>query len=95
MGHEYFDSIEEAIEVLTQGGVIIVCDDEGRENEGDFVAIAEKTTPEVINFMVTHGRGLVCTPITEELAEQLHLMPMVDHNTDSHGTALLSASITA
>lgn len=82
-----FDPIEEAIYELIQGNVVIVCDDEDRENEGDFVSIAEKTTPEVINFMITHGRGLVCTPITEERAKQLELFPMVDHNTDPHGTA--------
>lgn len=82
-----FDPIEEAIYELMQGRMVIVCDDEDRENEGDFVAIAELTTPEVINFMITHGRGLVCTPITEERASQLDLLPMVDRNTDSHGTA--------
>ena len=82
-----FDPIEEAVYELMQGRVVIVCDDEDRENEGDFIALAEKTTPEVINFMITHGRGLVCTPITRERAEQLELFPMVDHNTDPHGTA--------
>ncbi|WP_368504591.1 bifunctional 3,4-dihydroxy-2-butanone-4-phosphate synthase/GTP cyclohydrolase II [Alkalihalophilus sp. As8PL] len=87
MSEKLFDPIEEAIYELMQGNVVIVCDDEDRENEGDFVAIAEKTTPEVINFMVTHGRGLVCTPITEERAKELDLVPMVDHNTDPHGTA--------
>jgi 3,4-dihydroxy 2-butanone 4-phosphate synthase / GTP cyclohydrolase II len=82
-----FDPIEEAIYELMQGNVVIVCDDEDRENEGDFVSIAEKTTPETINFMIKHGRGLVCTPITEELAKKLDLNPMVNHNTDPHGTA--------
>jgi 3,4-dihydroxy 2-butanone 4-phosphate synthase / GTP cyclohydrolase II len=82
-----FNTIEEAIYELMQGKVIIVCDDEDRENEGDFVALAEKATPEVINFMITHGRGLVCAPITEELADKLELHPMVNHNTDPHGTA--------
>ncbi|MCE7791081.1 bifunctional 3,4-dihydroxy-2-butanone-4-phosphate synthase/GTP cyclohydrolase II [Salipaludibacillus sp. CUR1] len=82
-----FDPIEEAIYALAQGDVVIVCDDEDRENEGDFVALAEKTTPEVINFMITHGRGLVCTPITRERAEKLELVPMVDRNSDPHGTA--------
>ncbi|MBM6619936.1 bifunctional 3,4-dihydroxy-2-butanone-4-phosphate synthase/GTP cyclohydrolase II [Bacillus suaedaesalsae] len=82
-----FDRIEEAIYELMQGNVVIVCDDEDRENEGDFVAIAEKTTPEVINFMIKHGRGLVCAPITEENARRLDLLPMVNHNTDPHGTA--------
>ncbi|SFA48043.1 3,4-dihydroxy-2-butanone 4-phosphate synthase /GTP cyclohydrolase II [Parageobacillus thermantarcticus] len=82
-----FDTVEEAIYELMQGKVIIVCDDEDRENEGDFVALAEKATPEVINFMIKYGRGLVCVPITEELADKLGLEPMVNHNTDSHGTA--------
>lgn len=82
-----FDPIEEAIYALAQGEVVIVCDDEDRENEGDFISLAEKTTPEVINFMITHGRGLVCTPITSERAEQLGLAPMVDRNSDPHGTA--------
>jgi 3,4-dihydroxy 2-butanone 4-phosphate synthase/GTP cyclohydrolase II len=82
-----FDPIEEAIYELMQGKVVIVVDDEDRENEGDFVALAEKCTPEVINFMVTHGRGLVCTPISESRARELDLQPMVDRNTDPHGTA--------
>ncbi|MBB5172972.1 bifunctional 3,4-dihydroxy-2-butanone-4-phosphate synthase/GTP cyclohydrolase II [Texcoconibacillus texcoconensis] len=82
-----FDPIEEAIYELMQGNVVIVCDDEDRENEGDFVALADKASPEVINFMITHGRGLVCAPITQQRAEQLELVPMVDHNTDPHGTA--------
>jgi len=82
-----FNTIEEAIYDLMQGKVIIVCDDEDRENEGDFIALAEKATPEVINFMIKYGRGLVCVPITEELADKLDLHPMVNHNTDPHGTA--------
>ncbi|NJP38837.1 bifunctional 3,4-dihydroxy-2-butanone-4-phosphate synthase/GTP cyclohydrolase II [Alkalicoccus luteus] len=82
-----FDPIEDAIYALAQGEVVIVCDDEDRENEGDFVSLAEKTTPDVINFMITYGRGLVCTPITEERAEKLGLVPMVDRNSDPHGTA--------
>lgn len=82
-----FDTIEEAIYDLMQGKMVIVCDDEDRENEGDFVALAEKVTPETINFMITHGRGLVCAPISEERAQQLDLVPMVDQNTDPHGTA--------
>ncbi|WP_188206571.1 bifunctional 3,4-dihydroxy-2-butanone-4-phosphate synthase/GTP cyclohydrolase II [Alkalibacillus aidingensis] len=82
-----FDSIQEAIEDLKQGKVVIVVDDENRENEGDFVALAEKTTPEVVNFMVKEGRGLLCAPITKEKAEQLQLELMADVNTDSHGTA--------
>jgi 3,4-dihydroxy 2-butanone 4-phosphate synthase/GTP cyclohydrolase II len=82
-----FDPIDEALAELKEGKVIIVCDDEDRENEGDFIALAEKATPEVINLMVTHGRGLVCVPIEEELAENLDLRPMVETNTDYHGTA--------
>ncbi|WP_152446537.1 bifunctional 3,4-dihydroxy-2-butanone-4-phosphate synthase/GTP cyclohydrolase II [Bacillus sp. THAF10] len=82
-----FNTIEEALSELRQGNVIIVCDDEDRENEGDFVALAEKATPEVVNFMATHGRGLICVPVQEETADRLELVPMVNHNTDSHGTA--------
>lgn len=81
------DRVEEAIYELMRGKVIIVVDDEDRENEGDFVALAEKATPEVINFMITQGRGLVCLPITAERAEELDLQPMVAQNTDNHGTA--------
>jgi 3,4-dihydroxy 2-butanone 4-phosphate synthase / GTP cyclohydrolase II len=87
MSETMFNTIEEAIYDLIQGKVVIVCDDEDRENEGDFVSLADKTTPEVVNFMATHGRGLICTPITEERAHELSLVPMVDHNTDPHGTA--------
>lgn len=82
-----FDPIEEAIYELMQGKVVIVCDDEDRENEGDFIALAEKATPDVINFMATHGRGLICVPIEMDLAQKLDLMPMVSRNTDPHGTA--------
>ncbi|MEW9051449.1 MAG: bifunctional 3,4-dihydroxy-2-butanone-4-phosphate synthase/GTP cyclohydrolase II [Neobacillus sp.] len=82
-----FDSIEEAISDLQAGKVIIVVDDEDRENEGDFLALAEKTTPDVINLMATRGKGLICVPIEEELARKLDLMPMVTKNTDPHGTA--------
>ncbi|MGF9713494.1 MULTISPECIES: bifunctional 3,4-dihydroxy-2-butanone-4-phosphate synthase/GTP cyclohydrolase II [Paenibacillus] len=82
-----FHSIEEAIYDLILGKVIIVVDDEDRENEGDFVALAEKATPEVINFMIKEGRGLVCVPITGERARELDLPPMVSRNTDYHGTA--------
>ncbi|CAM4064296.1 bifunctional 3,4-dihydroxy-2-butanone-4-phosphate synthase/GTP cyclohydrolase II [Lederbergia lenta] len=82
-----FDSIEKAIEDLKAGKVIIVTDDENRENEGDFVVLAEKATPEVINFMAKEGRGLICVPITENKATQLNLSMMTGENTDSHGTA--------
>ena len=82
-----FDSIEEAIEDLREGKAVIVVDDENRENEGDFVALGEKATPEMINFMAKEGRGLICAPITKEKADQLQLNMMADVNTDSHGTA--------
>jgi len=86
MSEVKLDTIESAIYDLMLGKIVIVVDDENRENEGDFIALAEKATPEVINFMITEGRGLVCTPITEERAEELDLPPMVAHNTDYHGT---------
>ncbi|MBU8878758.1 bifunctional 3,4-dihydroxy-2-butanone-4-phosphate synthase/GTP cyclohydrolase II [Bacillus sp. FJAT-29790] len=82
-----FSEIKAAIEDLKAGKVIIVCDDEDRENEGDFLSVAEFVTPETINFMAKEGRGLICTPISEALAEKLELIPMVETNTDSHGTA--------
>ncbi|MEK4249742.1 MULTISPECIES: bifunctional 3,4-dihydroxy-2-butanone-4-phosphate synthase/GTP cyclohydrolase II [Paenibacillus] len=82
-----FHQIEEAIEDLKQGKVVIVVDDEDRENEGDLVALAQYATTETINFMIKEGRGLVCAPITEERALELDLPLMVNHNTDYHGTA--------
>jgi len=81
------NTIEEVIEEIRNGKVIIVVDDEDRENEGDFVAAAETVTPEMVNFMVTHGRGLVCVPITETRAKELDLKMMVEHNTVLHQTA--------
>lgn len=81
------NTIEEAIEDIRKGKVIVVVDDEDRENEGDFIAAAELVTPEMINFMVTHGRGLVCVPITENRAKELDLKMMVDNNTVLHQTA--------
>ncbi|MDD7915924.1 3,4-dihydroxy-2-butanone-4-phosphate synthase [Polaribacter ponticola] len=75
-------SIEEAINDIRNGKVIIVVDDENRENEGDFLAAAEKTTPEMINFMATHGRGLICAPLTENRCKELELNMMVNNNTD-------------
>ena len=80
-------TIEEAIEDIRLGKVIIVVDDEDRENEGDFVAAAEVATPEMINFMATHGRGLICAPITEERCDELNLNMMVTSNTDPLETA--------
>lgn len=81
------NTIEEAIEDIRQGKVIIVVDDENRENEGDFLAAAEKVTPEMINFMATHGRGLICAPLTEHRCEDLELNMMVRNNTDPMETA--------
>jgi len=81
------NSILEALDELRQGKVIIVVDDETRENEGDFIAAASTITPEVINFMTMYGRGLVCAPITQKRAEKLELSPMVGKNTDPKETA--------
>lgn len=81
------NTIEEAIEDIKQGKLLIVVDDEDRENEGDFVTAARNVTPEVINFMSTHGRGLICASITEERCAQLQLQPMVPNNTSLHETA--------
>lgn len=81
------NTIEEAIQDIAAGKIIIVVDDEDRENEGDFVCAAELVTPEIINFMATYGRGLICAPITAERAETLHLDYMVSQNTDLHETA--------
>lgn len=80
------NTIEEAIEDLRKGKVIIVVDDEDRENEGDFIAAAECVTPEMINFMATHGRGLICAPLTGERCDELGLTQMVNNNTVLHET---------
>ncbi|HPF97837.1 MAG: 3,4-dihydroxy-2-butanone-4-phosphate synthase [Mangrovimonas sp.] len=81
------NTIEEAIQDIRQGKVVIVVDDANRENEGDFVAAAEKVTPEMVNFMATHGRGLICTPLTESRCKALELNMMVSNNTDPMETA--------
>lgn len=81
-----FNTIEEAIEDIKQGKCVIVVDDEDRENEGDFLTAARNGTPEMINFMATHGKGLICTPITEKRCEELELDLMVGKNTASHET---------
>jgi 3,4-dihydroxy 2-butanone 4-phosphate synthase / GTP cyclohydrolase II len=81
------NTIEEAIEDIRSGKIIIVVDDEDRENEGDFLAAAEKVTPEMINFMATHGRGLICAPLTENRCKELDLHTMVTNNTDHMETA--------
>ncbi len=80
------NTIEEAIEDIKAGKVIIVVDDEDRENEGDFVVAAEKITPEIVNFMATHGRGLICAPLPEDRCEELELELMVGNNTALHAT---------
>lgn len=82
-----FNTIEEAIEEIRQGRMIVVVDDEDRENEGDLLMAAEKATPEAINFMVKYARGLVCVPMTGERLSSLNLDQMVAHNTDPKGTA--------
>ncbi|MGB0891988.1 MAG: 3,4-dihydroxy-2-butanone-4-phosphate synthase, partial [Flavobacteriaceae bacterium] len=81
------NTIESAIEDIKHGKIIIVVDDENRENEGDFLAAADKVTPEMINFMATHGRGLICTPLTETRCKELELGMMVNNNTDPMETA--------
>lgn len=81
------NTIEEALEDLKGGKIIIVVDDEDRENEGDFLILADKATPETINFMAKYGRGLICMPISAKLADKFDLSPMVENNTDNHGTA--------
>ncbi len=82
-----FSSIPEAIEEIQKGNMVIVVDDENRENEGDLIMAAEKVTPAAINFMAMHGRGLICVPLKEERLIELNIKPMVQHPTDSHETA--------
>lgn len=82
-----FNTIEEAIEEIAKGKMIIVIDDEDRENEGDFIMAAELVTPEAVNFMAVHGRGLICAPISNEIASKLGMPLMVPKGSDHHGTA--------
>jgi 3,4-dihydroxy 2-butanone 4-phosphate synthase/GTP cyclohydrolase II len=82
-----FDKIEDAIQDIRDGKMIIVADDEDRENEGDLVCAASAITPEIINFMATHGRGLICLALTPERADELDLRPMSEHNTEALSTA--------
>jgi len=82
-----FATVEQAISDIREGRMVIVLDDEDRENEGDLVCAAETVTPEIINFMATHGRGLVCMPMTPERLEELKIPPMVEKNTARRGTA--------
>lgn len=81
-----FSTVDEAIEDIRDGKIVIVVDDEDRENEGDFIAAAENITPEIVNFMATHGRGMICAPITGERADELGLELMTPVNTAMHGT---------
>ena len=84
--HNVLNTIEEAIEDIRDGKVIIVVDDEYRENEGDFICAAETVTPEIVNFMVKYGRGMVCAPLSEQRCQELELDMMVGNNTSLHGT---------
>ena len=82
-----FHTIKEALEDLRRGKIILVTDDEDRENEGDFICAAQFATTENINFMATHGKGLICMPMSEEYVEKLKLPQMVENNTDNHESA--------
>ena len=82
-----FNTIEEALEALRAGKIILVTDDPDRENEGDFICAAEHATPENVNFMAKYAKGLICMPMNKELADKLNLMQMVAENTDNHSTA--------
>ncbi len=82
-----FDSVETAIQAIAAGGIVIVTDDEGRENEGDLVMAAEKATPELVNVMIRHARGLICVPMTEPQLKRLGINPMVQQNREAHRTA--------
>src|SRR5881296_2360999 len=86
-----FATVEEAVEEIRQGRMIVLIDDEDRENEGDLAMAAEKITPEVINFMAKYGRGLICMPLTEDRCDELHLPLMSPINTSVHGTAFTEA----
>ncbi|MEA4976824.1 MAG: bifunctional 3,4-dihydroxy-2-butanone-4-phosphate synthase/GTP cyclohydrolase II [Paludibacter sp.] len=82
----FLNSIDEAIQDIKEGKVVIVVDDEDRENEGDFICAAEKITPEIVNFMITHGRGVLCAPLTEDRCKELDLDMQVTNNTSVHAT---------
>src|SRR5438874_13416983 len=83
-----FGAVEQAIADIRAGKLVIVADDERRENEGDLIGAAERVTPEMINFMATHARGLICMPLTTERCQALGLPQMPEHNSESHDTAL-------
>ena len=82
-----FDTVEQALEELKRGKIILVTDDEDRENEGDFICAAEFATTENLNYMATQGKGLICMPMSKEICEKLRLPQMVADNTDNHETA--------
>src|SRR5713101_531782 len=86
-----FATVEEAVEEIRQGRMIVLVDDEDRENEGDLAMAAEKITPEAINFMAKYARGLICMPLTEDRCDELHLPLMSPINTSAHGTAFCEA----
>jgi 3,4-dihydroxy 2-butanone 4-phosphate synthase/GTP cyclohydrolase II len=86
---EVFSSIEEAVEDIRNGKMVIVVDDDCRENEGDLIIAASLVTTDAVNFMVRHARGLVCVPLGREIVRRLRLEPMVREGTDKHGTAFL------
>lgn len=86
-----FDSIEEIIEEIRQGHIVIMQDAESRENEGDYICAAEFATPENVNRMASEAKGVICMPMSEELADSLYLGPMIQHNTDNHQTAFLQS----
>ena len=87
-----FNTIPEALEDLRQGKIILVTDDPERENEGDFICAAEFATTENVNFMATHGKGLICMPMSEAFVQKLRFPQMVRHNTDNHETAFTVSS---
>ena len=82
-----FQTIEEGLEALKKGGLVLVTDDPDRENEGDLICAAQYATTENVNFMATYGKGLICMPMTEEYVKKLQIPQMVSQNTDNHETA--------
>ena len=82
-----YRKIENALKALKEGKIILVTDDEDRENEGDLICSAEAATTENVNFMATYAKGLICMPMSQAIADRLMLSPMVEHNTDNHETA--------
>src|SRR4030081_2062868 len=89
--YSHFATVEDAVEEIRQGRMVVLVDDEDRENEGYLAMAAEKITPDAINFMAKYGRGLICMPLTEERCDELHLPLMSPINTSVHGTAFTEA----